>query len=278
MNHWLTLGGDISRRSLIGPGLGALASLVFLLAGAALAAGLPQLMQDGGAAIVVAVTDGDTLTLDDGREVRLVGIQAPKLPLDRPGFVTWPLAEAAKSALEARALGKTVRLAYGGAHLDRYGRTLAHLYLDDGTWVQGAMLEAGMARVYSFADNRALVPAMLALEGGARREKRGVWADPYYAIVPAERVRGQLDRFALVEGKVLSARVVDGRGYLNFGPDYRSDFTVSIASSDRREFERAGFAIPSYAGRRVRVRGWVELLNGPMIEATHPEQIEILGE
>lgn len=276
MNHWRTLGGDISRRNLMGPVFGALTSLVFLLSGAALAAGLPQLMQDGGAATVVAVTDGDTLTLDDRREVRLVGIQAPKLPLDRPGFIAWPVADAAKAALEAQTVGKTVRLAYGGARIDRYGRALAHLYLEDGTWVQGAMLEAGMARVYSFADNRALVPAMLAIEAKARSEKRGLWADPYYAIVPAEQVQGQVDRFALVEGKVLSARVVDGRGYLNFGADYRSDFTASVAPADRRGFERAGLDIPSYEGRRVRVRGWVELLNGPMIEVTHPEQIEIL--
>ena len=248
------------------------------LANAALAAGLPRPLQDGGAAKVVAVIDGDTVTLEDGREVRLVGIQAPKLPLDRPGFAAWPLADAAKAALESRALGKSVRLGYGGARFDRHGRVLAHLYVDGGEWLQGGMLQAGLARVYSFADNRALVADMLALERAARRTRRGVWDEPYYAVVPAERARGQLDRFALVEGQVVSARVVDGRGYLNFGTDYRTDFTVSIAPADRRGFERAGRAIQSYEGRRVRVRGWVELLNGPMIEATHPEQIEILEE
>jgi micrococcal nuclease len=278
MNLWQTLGGDFSLRRGQGPGLAGLAALVFLLAGAALAAGLPQLIEDGGTAKISGIVDGDTVTLDDGRELRLVGIQAPKLPLDRPGFTAWPMADAAKAKLEARALGKTVQLAYGGARFDRHGRVLAQLFLEDGTWLQGAMLEAGLARVYSFADNRALIPAMLALEAEARSQRRGIWRDPYYAIVPAEAARGHVDRFALVEGKVLSAAVVDGRGYLNFGPDYRSDFTVSIAPADRREFERAGVAIPSYAGTRVRVRGWVELLNGPMIEATHPEQIEILAE
>jgi endonuclease YncB( thermonuclease family) len=278
MNHWLTLGEDFSHKRGNGPGLATLIGLLFLLSGTALPAGLPQPMQDGGAAKVEAVVDGDTLTLDDGREVRLVGIQAPKLPLDRPGFVAWPLADAAKTTLEARTLGKTVKLAYGGARLDRYGRALAQLYLEDGTWVQGAMLEAGMARVYSFADNRALVPAMLALENAARSAKRGIWNDPYYAIVSADRVRDQVNHFVLVEGKVLSARIVNGRGYLNFGTDYRTDFTASIAPANRRDFERAGPTIQSYEGRRVRVRGWVELLNGPMIEVTHPEQIEILDQ
>ena len=39
-----------------------------------------------------------------------------------------------------------------------------------------------------------------------------------------------------------------------------------------------GIDIAAYAGKRVRVRGWVARYNGPMIEATHPEQIEILME
>ena len=45
----------------------------------------------GGPATVVAVVDGDTVVLDDGRQVRLVGIQAPKLPLGRRNFRKWPL-------------------------------------------------------------------------------------------------------------------------------------------------------------------------------------------
>src|SRR3546814_13272833 len=40
----------------------------------------------------VTVIDGDTLVLADEREVRLVGIQTPKLPLGRAGFEAWPLA------------------------------------------------------------------------------------------------------------------------------------------------------------------------------------------
>ena len=73
-----------------------------------------------------------------------------------------------------------------------------------------------------------------------------------------------------------AAAVVRGRGYLNFGDDWREDFTVSIGPRDRRRFETAGIDIEDYEGRLVRVRGWVDSFNGPMIEATHPEQIEVL--
>ena len=41
---------------------------------------------------------------------------------------------------------------------------------------------------------------------------------------------------------------------------------------------REGFDLAAYDGRRVRVRGWLKSLNGPMIEVTHPEQIEVLEE
>ena len=60
--------------------------------------------------VVQSVIDGDTVVLASGTPVRLVGIQAPKLPLSRRGFKTWPLAEDAKAALAAMVLGRSVGL------------------------------------------------------------------------------------------------------------------------------------------------------------------------
>ncbi|MHA1571451.1 MAG: thermonuclease family protein, partial [Alphaproteobacteria bacterium] len=59
----------------------------------AAAGNLPPTLSDGGTATVTAIVDGDTIVLDDDRQVRLVGIQAPKLPLGRPDFQPWPLAD-----------------------------------------------------------------------------------------------------------------------------------------------------------------------------------------
>jgi endonuclease YncB( thermonuclease family) len=234
-------------------------------------------------AAVVEVIDGDTLVLDDGRPVRLVGIQAPKLLLGRPGFEAWPLAEEAKAALSALALGREVGLGYGGRRTDRHGRALAQLYLLDGAgepglWVQGALLEAGLARVYSFADNRALIAEMLACERRARAGRRGIWGDPFYAVRTPDRVQGHAGSFQLVEGKVVDAAEVKGRIYLNFGADWKSDFTVTLAPAVRRLFEAEGIDPLDYGGKRVRVRGWIKSFNGPMIEASHPEQIEVIEE
>ena len=184
-------------------------------------------------------------------------------------------------------LGDPVALYYGGLRRDRHGRALAHVAvhrhwpiseLGDGRWLQQAMLEAGLARVYSFADNRAVVAELLAFEASARAAGRGIWAHPYYRIRTPATVAGDVGSFQLVEGRVAAAAKVRGRLYLNFGDDWRQDFTITVAPRNRPLFEAAWEIgdIERMVGRGLRVRGWIESYNGPMIEATHPEQIEWL--
>ena len=250
--------------------------LALLVAAPAGAASLPDPLEPGGEAQVVAVIDGDTVVLDDGREVRLVGTQAPKLPLGRPDFPTWPLAEEAKQALEALVLGQRVALGYGGLRTDRHGRVLAHLFrIGDGAWIQGIMLSAGMARVYTFPDNRSMVAEMLAEERAARSQGVGIWALDHYAVRDPESLAGAEDSFQLVEGTVVDVAFVRERVYLNFGADYRTDFTIVIERDDLTAFDGAAFTLDTLAGQRVRVRGWIDDYNGPMIAVTHPEQIEL---
>ncbi len=230
----------------------------------------------GVTAAVTEIVDGDTLFLADGTEVRLVGIQAPKLPLGRRNFTKWPLADLARAELGKLTLGREMTLRYGGRRVDRHGRALAHLVRDDGLWVQGALLQRGLARVYSFADNRALVPEMLAREGAARAARRGIWGNQWYAILPPEDLARHLGTFQLIEGEVLDAAEVRGMVYLNFGEDWRTDFTVSLRARVAKMVRRAGIEPLELAGKKIRVRGWLDNYNGPMIVATHPEQIEIL--
>jgi endonuclease YncB( thermonuclease family) len=230
----------------------------------------------GSSAKVVKVIDGDTVVLDDGKEVRLVGIQAPKLPLNRPNFKEWPLAREAKDELEKLVLNQRVTLSYGGARMDRHGRTLAHLHTDDGTWAQGEMLSRGLARVYTFADNRAAAADLLALETQAREGKRGIWALNYYRVQDADGKVGPPDTYQLVEGTVVEVADVRGRFFLNFGSDFKKDFTAGISPKDARNFASAGLDPESLKGKRVRLRGWIDERNGPAMDLTHPEQVELL--
>eukprot|EP00439_Symbiodinium_sp_Y106_P087745 s1_g281.t1 len=184
------------------------------------------------------------------------------------------MAADARAALMTLVGDQDVRLSYGGRRQDRYGRLLAHLHLPDGRWVQGAMISQGMARVYSFSDNRACVRELLALETQARETQNAIWSHPYYSILKApqqEQLLSHIDSFQLVEGTVQSAALVRGRLYLNFGDDWREDFTVTVAPSNVRHFSQD---VEAYRGARIRVRGWIKSYNGPEIVVTHPEQIE----
>lgn len=252
------------------------AGLTLLAMAPAAPAQVPDALAPGGTATVTAVVDGDTVRLDDGREVRLVGIQAPKLPLGRPNFTPWPLANEAKQVLESLVLGQQVALGYGGLRNDRHGRVLAHLFrLDNGVWIQRAMLAAGMARVYTFPDNRSMIAPMLEAERDARAAARGIWSLDFYAVRGVDALADAEDSFQLVEGVVSEVSEVGSRTYVNFGVDYRTDFTLVVDRDAMQAFASAPFALQDLAGRMVRARGWIDMYNGPMIDVTHPEQIEL---
>jgi len=137
------------------------------------------------------------------------------------------------------------------------------------------MLGGGLARVYTFPDNRALAAEMLAREAAARDRGLGIWGHPFYRLRTAETVKRDDGTFQIVEARVLKAARVRDRVYLNFAPDWRTDFTVAIEADALPSFAAAGLNPLALEGAQIRVRGWIKTWNGPMIEATHPEQIEV---
>jgi endonuclease YncB( thermonuclease family) len=240
---------------------------------------MPARAQSLESATVAEVIDGDTLRLDDGREVRLIGIQAPKLALGRRGFEPWPLAEAAKAALTALSQ-PGVALLPGNPELDRHGRMLADVFDPAGRWLLGEMVARGMARGYSFADQTrsaegaGRIEDLLALERRAREGQLGIWDMPFYRVRGVTETPYFIDSFQVVEGMV--TRVTKNRNdvYLDFGDDWRTDFSVFAPRTVVAASARAGLDLESLAGQSLRVRGWLKWRSGPMIELSHPQQIE----
>ncbi|HEX8568809.1 MAG TPA: thermonuclease family protein [Caulobacteraceae bacterium] len=243
-------------------------------AGAALAllaaaCGGPDLdrLAEGERGRVALVRSGHTLVLEDGLVVRLAGVEAPA-PDE-------PFGPEARERLEAVALGKDVRLLYGGARRDGYERALAHVRLVSGRrWVQGELLKSGAARVRTWPDNRALAAEMLRIEAGARLKERGLWAEPAYQVrLPkeAEAARG----LTLVEGRVTAAE----DGYSGVSLELGDALEVEVPGRALQDFRAAGVEPERLEGRLVRVRGWLRRARGaPAIRADHPEQIELLRE
>ncbi len=224
--------------------------------------------------VVSEVIDGETLRLSDGVEVRLVGALGV-------GDGT-PESEAARAWLETEVAGRAVVMGYGGRREDRRGRRLAQVFAGEGgLWVQGALVDMGLARAYSFADNRACARDLLAREAAARGARLGLWRDGGSRIHRADRpaeILPSAGTYAIVQGTVLSVGERRARTYLNFGTYWNEDFTVVVSGRDRDRFADTGLDLSGLSGSVVRVRGWILDERGPAIEATHPEQIELVDD
>jgi len=222
---------------------------------------------------VAAAVDTVSYELADGRELRLEGLGSPRAPAHRDG--PWPILEEATD--DARDLIGTGAISFAPTEEpDRYGRVIAQVWLEDGIWLNGALVERGLARAETTVDQRRCAIEVLALEATARANRRGMWRLSVYDVREGLETSAYTNDFQIVRGRIVEAAEVRGRIYLNFGTDWRTDFTVTIAPRDVAMFAEAGLDPLSWGGRAIRVRGWLEWYNGPMIEASHPEQIELL--
>ncbi len=241
------------------------------------------------------VVDGRDFVLDDGREVHLAAIEVPlPPPLDASHAV--PGGIAAKTALATLLSGAQVALRQAEVASDRYGRIVAYaevLHADQRRSAEAEMVSAGFARVGDDAGSQACAAELLRRETAARKAKLGLWADPYYDPIPADKPADIITRrghFALVEGQVVSVHASGATLYVNFGRHWSQDFAVTIRRRNERNFAAAGLDLQGLAGRQVLIRGWIEAHSGsannvgadfwraPWIEAAHTEQIELVDQ
>jgi endonuclease YncB( thermonuclease family) len=219
---------------------------------------------------VAVVIDARSFRLDDGREIRLAGIE----PVAAQGLDR-------SSALSAVIAGRDVILRGEDDSPDRYGRQSAFVYLaGSDALVQTMLLAEGAALVSGTVANHDCGVTLTIAEAAARQGKQGIWADPA-AIKNAESpgdILSGVGRFTLVEGRVLSVRQAGTTTYLNFGRNWTQGFAVTMPKHALAGFEAAGIVVNSLEHRRIRVRGWVEAHGGPRIEVLQVGQIELLGE
>lgn len=262
---------------------------------------------------VTSIIDAETVKLDDGSAVRLIGVLAPSAIDAGQATGYWPLEIEARAFLQTLILGKTVQLANADASIepraeiangkersndarkrrgtrrqpepserDRHGRILAHLFLGDdadtSVWVQAAMLRAGLARASILPGHDSCLREMVLHEATARRARLGLWSNRLYRIKRAEPGPGLMrfrNRYELVRGQVANVTVTRAATYINFGADWRRDFTIRIDKALRAKHPEWSRMLPALKGKTVMVRGWIERRNGPEIKLWSPDQIEI---
>ena len=231
----------------------------------------PCLFETQGQGHVAEVIDGRSFRLDDGREIKLAGIE--------------PMASGTGKAERAAALaaivaGKDVTLHGADDTPDRYGRQAAFVFLaSSDAPVQSLLLEQGAALLSSDIADKACAAALAAAEEAGKAEKKGIWNSP--AVIKnaesTDDILAGMGHFLLVEGRVLSVRQAGATTYLNFGRRWTRDFAVTISRRNMTAVEAAGMALKSLENRRIRVRGWVEAHPAPRIEVVRAGQIEVLS-
>jgi len=196
---------------------------------------------------VQRVVDGDTLRLNDGRSVRMIGLNTPEL--GKKGRSDEPFAVAARKRLEAlvAASDGQVGLLPGKESQDHYGRTLAHVYGADGANLEAQMLAEGLGFQVAVAPNVDLVACQQAAERSARQAGLGLWRQS--PILKAEQITNS--GFAVLSGRV--SKVQRNRGGVWI--ELQDSVVLRVAPNLLARFDVN--SLERLAGKQVEARGWV---------------------
>jgi micrococcal nuclease len=153
----------------------------------------PPLLKPGGPAFsippnaaasrVKSVYDGDTVTLDDGRKVRLLAVDTPEIKEHEPFAIE------ARDLVRGLCEGRDVWLEFDAEREDRYGRLLCYLYVRDDAgprMVNAEILRSGLGRFYTPGANSRYADALLTCQRDARDAGRGSWKD--YVLAKPKKV------------------------------------------------------------------------------------------
>jgi len=121
----------------------------------------------------VRVIDGDTIVLDGEETIRLIGVDTPetKDPRKPVQYFGQEAYKFTRSLVE----GKRVRIEFDQERVDKHGRTLAYVYLEDGTFLNAEIIKQGYGFAYTQFPFKYL-EEFRQYEREARENERGLWA------------------------------------------------------------------------------------------------------
>lgn len=214
------------------------------------------------------------MELADGRRMR-----APHLAPFEASPRGASRAEQARAALEDWTRGQAVALPARLPLADRWGRVLTPVFLATGEDLGLRLVAQGLARVGPSHTDACLI-ALLAAEIQARNAKLGLWADSYYAVLPAHSsaaLSAHAGEFVIVEGVVQRIGQTSARIYLDLGPARGSNLSVTFSRQNAKAFADGGISPDALVGKTIRVRGLLETRTRPQIEIYTPAAIEVIG-
>lgn len=214
------------------------------------------------------------ITLKDGRQLTITNVTIS--PLIKPEMISTLLS------------GSKITIAATGRTKDRHNRLMGQIMVNnedlvnnEPIWLQEYLLKKGYATAYSLPHNKLCVKELLAIEASARAASVGEWGQgKSFKVLSSNDLKSfrQLKQgsFQIVEGKLLKVARTGKNTYLNFTKNWRTDFTAIIHSNLLKRKDSQWPDLKALVGKKIRVRGWLDFWNGPMIRLETPEMLEVI--
>jgi endonuclease YncB( thermonuclease family) len=219
---------------------------------------------------ITGIADG-VIALASGQRLRLADIRFAEPDRMPAGMAAWL----------AGLGGAAVRVATSAA--DRWDVRRGRLAVGEGSVgavdLTELLVAEGLALVDAGEQDRLCRPDLLSLEAKARAAGLGLWSAPnpsIFAAADTAALAGRLGQFTIVEGRVFSVGERPARAYLNFGRFGSGGFTLTLPKRAWAELRRRGLSAEGLRGRRVRMRGAIEMWRAPVMEIVAPDMLEML--
>lgn len=212
------------------------------------------------------INDGDTVTLENGRLVRFIGINTPEINHRNPSQ-SEPHALKAKALLERYIRpGDKLHLVFDKTKQDKYGRKLAYVYSKTGRNLALLQLKSGLAKHWVIGKNDKFWRCFQDAERRARLRKKGVWSG--FKPLRATRLEKSDKGYAYISGRI--SEINKTKKGMKLRIDKR--LIVSISSAKLKIFKKNGIELLLH--EKVLLSGKLIFSRGePKLTLYHPAQM-----
>lgn len=197
---------------------------------------------------VKRVYDGDTVILENGKRVRLLGLNTPEIESHyrqgQAGGID------AKEWLKEKLTSSTVFLEYDKQQKDKYGRLLAHVFLEDGEHVNQQLIKLGLATLSIIPPNLRYSVELQQAELMAENKRVGIWSMTEYQPIAVEVLPNNKTRSSWQRILAKPTALKESRKYIRLILNDKVD--IRIAKQNLALFPE----LEGYIGKSLEIRGW----------------------
>ncbi len=228
-------------------------------------------------ALVKWVYDGDSLLLTDKRKIRIIGIDTPETKHHRQKAQAY----GAKAREALRVLLKNnnyqVSLRYGKERKDKYDRTLAHVYLPDGTNISNWMLEQGYAKTLAFPPNVKLAECYKKAEEIAQAQSLKIWRYKSNKVRDAASLPRRISGYVRLKGKISKIKHYRKSLIMELESNNKTHIKMKIKKRNLKYFSK--IAPDKLWNKTIIVTGILKNKKGRRtLYLNHPTQLKVVSD